>query len=205
MRDMAGIVSDMYDRISLVLSTLKNNPEKEKAAVELMEELREKEEYADEMRDELTNFLMECTRQKPSEKTDRRISRLLQIVAALENMTDDCYNVSILLARSVQKDRVFTGTSMKALAPFARLVGEFRDFVQTRLGRALTPEEAEQAKQIEERINKTRNKLRKYGRKRIQAGENINTELLFIDFIRRLEHLGDYCFHISNALVHLDD
>ena len=204
-RDMAGIVSDMYNRIGKVLSILKDNPEKEKVVSALTAELRDNEAYADEMRDELTQFLMECTRQQLSEKSGRRISRLLQIVADLENMTDDCYNVSLLLERSVQKDRLFTGTSMKALVPFTRLVGEFLEFVQTRLGRTLTPEEAEHARKIEDRINKTRNKLRKYGRKRIQAGENIDTELLFIDFIRRLEHLGDYCYHISNALAHLDD
>ncbi|MCL1813272.1 MAG: Na/Pi cotransporter family protein [Treponema sp.] len=204
-RDMAGIVSSMYGRISKTLITLKDNPKKEKAAAALAEKLHEKEEYADEMRDELTQFLMECARQKLSEKSERRVSRLLQIVADLENMTDDCYNVSVLLHRSVQKDRLFTGKSMKALVPFTRMVGKFLKFVQTRLGNTLTPEEAEYAGKIEDRINKTRNRLRKYGRKRIQAGENIDTELLFIDFIRRLEHLGDYCYHISNALAHLDD
>jgi phosphate:Na+ symporter len=94
---------------------------------------------------------------------------------------------------------------MKELAPFTRMVGKFLKFVQGRLGQTLTPEEAEYARKIEDRINKTRNRLRKYGRKRIQAGENVDTELLFIDFIRRLEHLGDYCFHISNALAHLDE
>jgi phosphate:Na+ symporter len=202
---MAGIVSDMYDKISKELSTLKNNPEKEKAMAALTEELKNKEEYADEMREELTQFLMECTRQQLSDKTERRISRLLRIIAELENMTDECYIASLLLERSVQKDRIFTGASMKALAPYARLVGEFLDFVQTRLGRTLTPEEAKQAALTEARINKIRNKLRKHGQKRIEAGENIKTEMLFIDFIRRLERLGDYCYHISNALEHLDD
>ena len=204
-RDMAGIVSSMYGRISKTLIALKDNPKKEKATEALAEKLQEKEEYADEMRDELTQFLMECARQKLSEKSERRVSRLLQIVAGLENMTDDCYNVSVLLHRSVQKDRLFTSTSMKALVPFTRMVGKYLKFVQTRLGRTLTPEEAVYARKIEDRINKTRNRLRKYGRKRIQAGENVNTELLFIDFIRRLEHLGDYCYHISNALAHMDE
>ncbi|MCL1815207.1 MAG: Na/Pi cotransporter family protein [Treponema sp.] len=204
-RDMAGIVSDMYDRISEVLSTLKDNPEKHNAVTKLTEELQNKEQYADEMREELTHFLMECTRQQLNEKSKRRISRLLRIIADLENMTDDCLTVGLVLERSVLKDRLFTGASMKTLAPYARLVGEFLDFVQTRLGRALTPEETEQAKLIEDRINKVRNKLRKYGQKRIEAGENVKTELLFIDFIRRLENLGDYCYHISNALAHLDD
>jgi len=203
--DMAGFASDMYDSISKELATLKDNPEKEKAMAVLTEELRNKEEYADEMREELTRFLMECARQKLNAKSERRISRLLRIIAELENMTDDCYGISLLLERSVKKGRVFTGASMKALAPYAGLVGEFLDFVQTRMGRVLTPEEAEQATLTEERINKARNKLRKYGQRRIEAGENVNTEMLFIDFVRRLERLGDYCYHISNALEHLDD
>ncbi|MDR0448447.1 MAG: Na/Pi cotransporter family protein [Treponema sp.] len=204
-RDMASLASFMYGRISEVLSTLKENPEKEKAVATLTAELREKENYADEMRDELTRFLMECTHHQLSDQSERRISRLLWIVADLESMTDDCYSLSFLLQRSVLKDRVFSGASMKALAPYTKLVGDFMDFVQTRLGRALTPEEAEQATLIEDWIDKARNKLRKYGQKRIIEGENIKRELLFIDFVRRLERLGDYCYHISGALAHMND
>jgi phosphate:Na+ symporter len=204
-RDMAGIVSDMYDRISEVMGTLKENPNKEEAVDELVEELRAKENYADEMREELTHFLIECTRQQLNESSERRISRLLRIISDLENMTDDCFGVSLVLERSVKKDQLFSGASMRALAPYAALVGEFLDFVQTRLGRALTREESEHAALTEERINKIRNKLRKRGQKNIEAGENVKTEILFIDFIRRLEHLGDYCYHISAALTHLND
>jgi phosphate:Na+ symporter len=43
-------------------------------------------------------------------------------------------------------------------------------------------------------------KLRKLGRKRIEAGENVKTELLFIDLARRIEKVGDYCYSISSAL-----
>jgi len=204
-REMAGIVSSMYERISAALDTLKDNPEKEKAVEELMTELRDKENYADEMRDELTNFLMECNRQMLNPRSERRISRLLRIIADLENMTDDCYVASLLLERSVKKNLVFKGESMKALVPYTGQVGEFLNFVQTHLGRALTPEESKQAAFAEERINKERNKLSKYGRKRIEAGENVKTELLFIDFVRHLERLGDYCYRISAALAHLED
>jgi phosphate:Na+ symporter len=203
--DMAGIVSAMYGRISTVLATLQENPGKEKAVESLTAELRDREAYADEMREALTHFLMECNRQQVNPRSERRISRLLRIVADLENMTDDCYGVSLLLERSVRKNQLFKGKAMEALAPYTRLVGEFLDFVQARLGKNLTMEEAGQAAVIEERINKARNKLRKYGRKRIEAGEDVKTELLFIDFVRRLEQLGDYCYSISAALARLED
>jgi len=39
------------------------------------------------------------------------------------------------------------------------------------------------------------------GRKRIEAGGNVRTELIFIDLVRRLEKLGDYCFEISEEVA----
>jgi phosphate:Na+ symporter len=204
-RDMAGIVSSMYARIGGILSTLKENPEKEAAIDALTLELKEKEVYADEMREELTHFLIECTRQQLNYRSERRVSRLLRIIADLENMTDDCYGVALLLERSVKKDQIFKGKEMKALAPYAALVGSFLNFVQIRLGHMLLPGEAEEAAETERKIDKARNKLRKYGRKRIEAGENVKTELLFIDLVRRLEQLGDYCYSISAALAHLEE
>jgi phosphate:Na+ symporter len=204
-RNMAGVVSSMYEKIGELLSTLKENPEKEKAVEELCAELKAKESYADEMREELTRFLIECTRQQLNYRSGRRVSRLLRIIADLENMTDDCYGVALLLERSVKKNQIFKGKEMKALAPYTDLVGGFLNFVQTHLGKALLPEESELAALSEERIDKARNKLRKYGRKRIEAGENVKTELLFLDLVRRLEQLGDYCYSISAALSHLED
>ncbi|MDR0590063.1 MAG: hypothetical protein LBG25_05915, partial [Spirochaetaceae bacterium] len=43
-------------------------------------------------------------------------------------------------------------------------------------------------------------KLRRLGRKRIEAGEKVKTELLFIDIVRRIEKLGNYCYHIFKVL-----
>jgi phosphate:Na+ symporter len=204
-RDMAGIVSSMYGKIGEVLSTLKETPDKESAVNALTSELKEKEAYADEMREELTHFLIECTRQQLNYQSERKVSRLLRIIADLENMTDDCYGVSLLLERSVKKGQLFKGKEMRALAPYTDLVGGFLNFVQIHLGHVLLPKEAEEAAETEQKIDTARNKLRKYGRKRIEAGENVKTELLFIDLIRRLEQLGDYCYSISAALAHLED
>ncbi|MDR2049430.1 MAG: Na/Pi cotransporter family protein [Treponema sp.] len=203
-RDMAGIVSSMYNRVSEILGTLKEHPKQEEAVQELTSELRAKEAYADEMREELTHFLMECTRQRLNLRSESRVSRLLRIIADLENMTDDCLGASIILENSVKKDRVFGGKEMRALVPYTTLVGDFLEFVQNHLGKKLLREEAEQAAVMEERINNAQKKLRKYGRKRIEAGKNVRAELLFIDFIRRLEQLGDNCYSISAALARME-
>jgi phosphate:Na+ symporter len=204
-RDMAGIVSSMYDRISGVLLTLKKNERNEEAVNKLVEELKAKESYADEMREELTHFLMECARQQINDRSENHVSLLLRTVADLENMTDDCYGVGILLETSVRKDQIFNEKAMEALAPYTTLVGGFLEYVQNHLGKQITGEEAQQAAAMENGINDARKKLRKYGRKRIEAGKDVKTELLFIDLVRRLEHLGDYCYSISASLARTDN
>jgi phosphate:Na+ symporter len=203
-RDMAGLVSSMYGRVSGILETLKEHPKQEETVQELTSELRAKEAYADEMREELTHFLMECTRQHLNLRSEAHVSRLLRIIADLENMTDDCLGASLILENSVKKDRVFKGKEMQALVPYTTLVGDFLAFVQNHLGKKLFSEEAEQAVVMEERINGAQKRLRKYGRKRIEAGKNVKAELLFIDFIRRLEQLGDNCYSISAALARME-
>jgi phosphate:Na+ symporter len=51
--------------------------------------------------------------------------------------------------------------------------------------------------ELENSIDKNRSKLQKLSRKRIEAGKDVKTELLFIDIVRRIEKLGDYCFEIT--------
>jgi phosphate:Na+ symporter len=105
-----------------------------------------------------------------------------------------------MLERSVKKDLLFKGKEIEALSPYITLVEEFLSFVREHLGRPISAEQSARAEDLENRIDKYRDKLRKMGRKRIEAGENVKMELLFIDLVRRIEKLGDVCYNISEAL-----
>ncbi|MDR0376756.1 MAG: Na/Pi cotransporter family protein, partial [Spirochaetaceae bacterium] len=200
-RDMAGIASSMFAQASSALRSLKQAGNREAAVAALIKDLQEKEETADEMREELTQFLIECTRQRLSHQSDRKVSMLLRIIADLEDMTDDCYSVSLILERSVKKNLLFKEKEMEALAPYVGLVEEFLEFVGKQLGNRITLKQILYARDLEGRIDKSRNKLRKMGRKRIEAGENVKMELLFIDLVKRIEKLGDWCSNISEVLA----
>jgi phosphate:Na+ symporter len=202
-RDMAGLASSMYARFSAALGAIRNPGGGEAEVTGLIAETREKEEIADEMREEITRFLMECTRRQLSHQTDRNVYYLMRIIADLEDMTDDCYSISLMLERSVKKDLVFKEKEIEALSPYIALVEEFLSFVKEHLGRAITAEQSAYAEDLENRIDKYRDKLRKMGRKRIEAGENVKMELLFIDLVRRIEKLGDVCYNISEALSYM--
>ena len=199
-RDMAGIASDMYMKFSTALNFMDERPLNEEEVNVLVEELKIRENYVDEMREILTAFLMECTSEQLVRSSEQRVSRLLRIIADLEDLTDDCYSTSLILERSVKKNHTFKSKELKALIPYVGLVEEFLNFLKTHLGSVLTNEQSAWAGEMENRIDESRKKLRKLGRKRIEAGKDVKTELLFIDLVRRIEKMGDYCFNIAEAL-----
>ncbi|MDR1030913.1 MAG: Na/Pi cotransporter family protein [Treponema sp.] len=202
-RDMAKVAATMYSKVSAAFPALQqSSPEADtKTIVEsLVVDMGKDEQYADEMREEITRFLIECTHQQLSPLSERKVSQLLRIVVDLEDVTDDCYSVSLLLERSIKKNLPFKHKEMEALTPYMGMVEASLNFVQEHLGNPLSPEQSVYARELEEKIDKSRNKLRKLGRKRIEAGQDVKTELLFIDLVRRIEKLGDYCYDISVAL-----
>jgi phosphate:Na+ symporter len=200
-RDMTDLASSMFARVSEALAGFREEGDKTSAVDALVTEMKDKEEYADEMRVELTRFLLECTRQQLSHQSEQKVYRLLRIISDLEDMTDDCYSVSLLLDRSVKKNLLFKNKEMEALAPYVAQVEDFLSFVKGHVGRSITAEQAAFAGRLEDTIDKSRDKLRRLGRKRIEAGEDVKTELLFIDVVRRIEKVGDYCYNIAEALM----
>ena len=200
-KKMSGIVSVMYSRFCNVLRSIHEGGDFDKESVaSLCTELQQKEDYIDEMREILSTILIECsTKVKQYSQSGKRISYLLQITAAIESMSDECYAISRLLEKSVSKDCVFKEKEMKKLIPYVGMVEEFLVLLENQLGRTPSQEQKEQAVSLEESIDRDRKKLHKLGRKRIEAGGDVKAELLFIDLVRRIEKLGDYCFEISEA------
>jgi phosphate:Na+ symporter len=198
---MAGVASSMYTRIRHDLPLIRNENERDTMIVSLQAAMKTQEEYADAMKEELTVFFMELSRHELSNKTERGVTLLLRIISDIEELTDQCVGISMLMERSVRKKQIFKTKEMEALDPFIGMVEDFLNLVQKQLGMASDPEAREYAEELEEKIDKQRDKLRKMGRKRIEAGEDVKTELLFIDLVKRIERLGDFCYSISDALT----
>jgi phosphate:Na+ symporter len=64
----------------------------------------------------------------------------------------------------------------------------------------VTEEELKQAFELESIINEFRRSVHKAARSRMQQGEDVRGELLFLDLIKYMEHIGDSCLNIMQAL-----
>jgi len=200
-RDMAGVVSSMYACFSDALGNLRKTGNKEKAVTDLCETLQQKEEYIDEMRETLTGFLIECTREQLYGRPEHRITHLMRVIGDIEEMSDECYSISRLLEKSVRKNCVFKDEEMDDLVPYVNQVGEFLALLREQMGNRPRVELAVQTVELEVNISSSRKKLQRLSRKRIKAGEDIKTELLYIELVRRIEKLGDYCMDITGIIT----
>ena len=166
-----------------------------------MEFIEEREEYADQMQEQLSLYLYKCTELPVTERQRNNLAAMLHIVDEIENITDDCCSIAIHLKRSIEKNMQFNKADMDALQPYVDLVEQLLNFVNAHINRPLSPEEMAQAAETENKIDSFRKDLKKVARKRLEEGADVKAELLYIDLVRNIEKIGDRAYSISEALT----
>ena len=194
--DMTDVVTDMFDKIQIGV-TKRNNDFIEKYG----EASVLAEDYADQMHEQITHYLIKCESLQVTEKQLNHISNMIQIVDELENMSDSCYGTIMLIKRSIEKKMKFQTEDMERLLPYIELARQFLQFIRININKQLTAEKLELARELEDGIDAFRKDLKKVARKRLEGGADVKSELLYIDIVRTIEHIGDNCFNISEILV----
>ncbi len=193
---MSEVVRSMFAS----LCPLFEQPDKETTAL-TVEKLGQTEDYADQMQQSLSEFLVKTSQLPLSDKTKTNVRNMLRIVDDLESMTDDIFMISILLQRSIDKKMSFKKDDMDRLRPYVKIVESFLEFVHGNLNKPLSRDQLEIAQNIEDQIDQFRKNLKKIARKRLEEGADVRAELLYIDIIRNIEKIGDHAFSISEALA----
>ena len=168
---------------------------------EVVPELASQEDYADQMQEGLSEYLVKTSQLPLSEKTVNNVRQMLRIVDDLESMTDDIYGIAILLRRSEEKKMKFKEEDLDRLKPYVEMAEKFLRFVHEHLNKPLSVEQLEFAHNMEDQIDLFRKNLKKTARKRLEDGANVKAELLYIDIVRDVEKIGDHAFSISEALA----
>jgi len=159
------------------------------------------EDYTDQMQVELRKYLLECSKENISNDSRDNLNAFLRIVNELESIGDSCYNLILLTQRRIIKKIPLHETARSELEPYTAKVQEFLIFIKEHLNQHLSTEAANRAYRMEEEINTSRNQLRKKARNSITMGADVKGELLFIDLVRHIEHIGDYCLNIAQSLT----
>nr|WP_321297997.1 Na/Pi cotransporter family protein [uncultured Sphaerochaeta sp.] len=193
-KKMANLACTMLTRYR----TMFNNPE---ATMETdVQAMKKDEEYADQMQEQLSDFCVHLLQDSQTPTNASSLNCLIRVMDELESVTDSCFNLALLSQRRYNQKWVFEASTDKDLRDYQSLVQEFLDYVRDRMDRTLTKAEMQKANEFEEQINSYRNSLSQMVQDRLSDGKaDVRTELLILEKIRHLEHIGDYCTNIAEA------
>lgn len=193
--DMTLLVTSMFEHVSEGFAD-----RSDAFIAKNMELIEYDEDYADQMKEQLTHYFVRCTCLAMNEKQKNSLSVMQLIVDDLEEMTDDCYNVALLLKKSIDKNMKFSKDDMDRFGPYIDLARQFMYFIRDNINIHLDEDKLVIAREIEDQIDVFRKNLKKTARKRLEAGADVKTELLYIDLVRQIEKFGDRAYNIASSL-----
>ncbi len=162
--------------------------------------MKKDEDYADQMQEQLSNFCVHLLQDSQTPTNASSLNCLIRVMDELESVTDSCYNLTILSQRRYHQGWTIDPETDKDLREYQMLVQEFLDYVRDRMDKTLTKAEMQKANEFEEQINNQRNRLSQLVQERLSNGKaDVKVELLILEKIRHLEHIGDYCTNIAEA------
>lgn len=165
----------------------------------------EQEEYIDQMNEAISDFLMNCYQMNDvSEHNKAKISKLIQITAEIEDLSDECASIIHVLQKYILTSDQKKSSSYEKLLPFVDQVKEFFDYISQHLSfglsYTLSSEEKRLSVKMEESIDTTKKQLKKLARQRIENGKDVKSELHYIDLVRHIERAGDNVYKIAQTL-----
>jgi phosphate:Na+ symporter len=162
--------------------------------------MKKQEEYADQMQEQLSDFCVHCIQDSQTPTNASSLNCLIRVMDELESVTDSCYNLIILSQRQFHQGWKFEEETARELQGFEELVQAFLNYVRDRMDRTLTKAEMQKANEFEFQINEWRNRLSQTVQEKLSDGKaDVKQELLVLEKIRHLEHIGDYCTNIAEA------
>jgi len=191
---MAGIVEEMFNRFLDVF----RNPDKKLG--NQVAELKEMEDYTDRMQEDISIFLAQCSRDSLTETSANNVGAMIRIAHELENIGDACFNLMVLARRRYDSKIEFDPAALEDLNPYSVKVAEFIEFIRKHLNEHLSRAELETAYLYEDDVNSFRTRLKDEAQDRLRLGADVKSELLFIEMVRQIEHMGDHALNVAQAL-----
>lgn len=191
---MAELTVEMYREVlKLVEGT--TYPDEHK-----IDMFREMENLTDQMEEEISAVLAAASGDSLNYSGVVQVNVMMRIINELERIADSCFSISLLYERKVQKEMVFSAEAQQDLSQYAQQLIVFLKYVNQNLMQRLEGAELERAFELERGVDLGRNQLKKQAQRRLKKKTSaIKTELLYIDIVNHMEHIGDFSLTIARS------
>ncbi len=162
---------------------------------------REKEILTDQMQVEISNYLSECSKHELSVQSSKDASDMIRIVNELESIGDSTFNLFLITEKMDQS--LFTAEMKNQISDLYGVINKFllwnHEFITNDI-KQMGIDDLDKSIEFENKIDDMRNNFIGLSGDRLSKDSNSTSELLFIDTIKHLEHIGDFALNISQAL-----
>ena len=200
-------VIKMSQLIIKMLSSFKQSFQDRKSIQSNIIKIRKNENKTDEMQEEISNYLAQCTKHELSIESSKSAASMMRITSELESIGDSIFNLFLHIEKA-EDSLKFNDEMNQEVIDLYNSVDTFikwnDSFISNNI-KAMSEEDLNKSIDKEKEIDNARNKLLDSSRKRLtKENSNLKAELLYMDIIKHLEHIGDYSLNISQALEHID-
>lgn len=164
-----------------------------------MKTLKRDEEYADQMKEQLTAFCVKII-QSSGGTSAPTLNVFIRLLDEFESVTDSCYNLTHVSKQRYEENIQFTDDEDKLLRDYATHVRAFLAYVIEHMDKEFTLNDMKNCWKFENDINNERSEITKLIENKLAVpGADVKRELLVLDIAKHFEHIGDFCMNIAEA------
>lgn len=196
-------IADMSKLVLVMCEKVKSGLQKrhQKFCDNTIGELEHLEDYCDQMHEKLVYYIIQCQHLPINERQRLNFSIMIQKTNYLESITDDLFSMGMLIKKSIEKKMKIGKEDGKALNQFAQVAFTFLIFISENINKKFNTTMLGTAKESEDKIDLTRDNLKKTVRKRLENNADVKTSLLYLDIVGQIEKIGDATFSIALLLA----
>jgi len=173
-----------------------------KSRTKLMKRIKKYEEITDRVEVEVSDYLSNISTANLSNQSSLRLRGMLSIVNDLERIADIFFQMSLAIDRKNESEAWFTDKQAEDLLGMFKILDEAFAAMIENLNKDFTKVSLEKALEIERRINKKRDQLRKKHLKNVEKGDyHILSGIIYADLYNLIERVGDHIINVTEGIT----
>lgn len=178
------------------------NAKKEDEIEFFFEKVEKYEEISDRIEVEIATYLTKVSGGDLSPHGSQRLQTMLKLIDNIESISDSCQNVARAVYRQKQKKIEFTASMRDNINKMFDYVEKAQDIMIENLDEDYQDVKVDSAIDMEYKINRFRNKLKKEHIKKLKEKEyKYDAGIIYNDIISHCERMGDHIVNVTESII----